>query len=226
MGRSDAWRSLAAANRRVEELEALREIDVGDLHDVDAVHEGDRRRPLLPDPKELRELLLLSCREPLGRRQEGVAVGHDEAFWRRRARFERVMFWLGMVLGVGGAAVLAAAMLCVSGAASAQGSPENYGFEGGLIFWKPSPEIVLTSGAHRVDTGKVAREQGLGKLHRAAPDFVRRHTGQVIGGDTTSTVVGGAAGAAAHPQMSSGDGSAVSIHRRHGSRPGASGSWK
>jgi len=43
--------------------------------------------------------------------------------------------------------LLAAAMLCVSGAASAQGSPENYGFEGGLIFWKPSPEIVLTSGA-------------------------------------------------------------------------------
>jgi hypothetical protein len=44
-------------------------------------------------------------------------------------------------------ALLAAAMLCVSGVASAQSSsPENYGFEGGLIFWKPSPAIVLTSG--------------------------------------------------------------------------------
>src|SRR5215470_9423238 len=42
--------------------------------------------------------------------------------------------------------LLAAAMLCLSSVASAQGSPENYGFEGGLIFWKPSPEIVLTSG--------------------------------------------------------------------------------
>ena len=42
--------------------------------------------------------------------------------------------------------LLVAAMLCVSGSASAQGSPENYGFEAGLIFWKPSPEIVLTSG--------------------------------------------------------------------------------
>jgi hypothetical protein len=42
--------------------------------------------------------------------------------------------------------LLAAAMFCVSGVASAQGSPENYGFEAGLIFWKPSPEIVLTSG--------------------------------------------------------------------------------
>ena len=42
--------------------------------------------------------------------------------------------------------LLAAAMLCVSGVASAQSSPENFGFEAGLIFWKPSPEIVLTSG--------------------------------------------------------------------------------
>jgi len=42
--------------------------------------------------------------------------------------------------------LLAAAMLCVSGVASAQSSPESYGFEGRLIFWKPSPEIVLTSG--------------------------------------------------------------------------------
>ena len=37
-------------------------------------------------------------------------------------------------------------MLCVSGAANAQGSPESFSFEAGLIFWKPSPEIVLTSG--------------------------------------------------------------------------------
>jgi len=43
--------------------------------------------------------------------------------------------------------LLAAAILCVSSAASAQSSPENFGFEGSLIFWKPSPEIVLTSGS-------------------------------------------------------------------------------
>jgi hypothetical protein len=42
--------------------------------------------------------------------------------------------------------LLAAAMLCVSGSASAQGSPENFSFEADLIFWKPSPEIVITSG--------------------------------------------------------------------------------
>ncbi len=45
-----------------------------------------------------------------------------------------------------------------------------------------SPVLILTSGAHRVDTKKVAAELGLPKLGRAAPGFVREHTGQVIGG--------------------------------------------
>jgi prolyl-tRNA editing enzyme YbaK/EbsC (Cys-tRNA(Pro) deacylase) len=45
-----------------------------------------------------------------------------------------------------------------------------------------SPALILTSGAHRVDTGKVAAELGVGRLGRAGADFVRRHTGQVIGG--------------------------------------------
>jgi hypothetical protein len=42
--------------------------------------------------------------------------------------------------------LLTAALLCVCASANAQGSPENFGFEAGLMFWKPSPEIVLTSG--------------------------------------------------------------------------------
>jgi prolyl-tRNA editing enzyme YbaK/EbsC (Cys-tRNA(Pro) deacylase) len=45
-----------------------------------------------------------------------------------------------------------------------------------------APLLVLTSGAHRVDTGKVAAHLGIGKLSRASADFVREHTGQVIGG--------------------------------------------
>ena len=45
-----------------------------------------------------------------------------------------------------------------------------------------SPALILTSGAHRVDTAKVAAELGVEKLRRAAPEFVREHTGQVIGG--------------------------------------------
>jgi prolyl-tRNA editing enzyme YbaK/EbsC (Cys-tRNA(Pro) deacylase) len=44
------------------------------------------------------------------------------------------------------------------------------------------PLLVLTSGAHRVDTAKVAAGLGLAKLKRATPEFVRQHTGQPIGG--------------------------------------------
>jgi prolyl-tRNA editing enzyme YbaK/EbsC (Cys-tRNA(Pro) deacylase) len=44
------------------------------------------------------------------------------------------------------------------------------------------PLLVMTSGAHRVDTKKVAADLGLAALDRATPDFVRDHTGQSIGG--------------------------------------------
>jgi prolyl-tRNA editing enzyme YbaK/EbsC (Cys-tRNA(Pro) deacylase) len=44
------------------------------------------------------------------------------------------------------------------------------------------PLLLLTSGAHRVDTAKVAAGLGITRLVRAKPDFVRRHTSQVIGG--------------------------------------------
>ncbi|NYD41455.1 YbaK/EbsC family protein [Nocardioides panaciterrulae] len=45
-----------------------------------------------------------------------------------------------------------------------------------------SPVLILTSGAHRVDTVRVAERLGLPALERATPEFVREHTGQVIGG--------------------------------------------
>jgi prolyl-tRNA editing enzyme YbaK/EbsC (Cys-tRNA(Pro) deacylase) len=44
------------------------------------------------------------------------------------------------------------------------------------------PLLVLTSGAHRVDTAKVAQLVGATTVKRASPDFVREHTGQTIGG--------------------------------------------
>jgi prolyl-tRNA editing enzyme YbaK/EbsC (Cys-tRNA(Pro) deacylase) len=44
------------------------------------------------------------------------------------------------------------------------------------------PLLVLTSGAHRVDTAKVAVIVGATAVRRASPDFVREHTGQAIGG--------------------------------------------
>lgn len=45
-----------------------------------------------------------------------------------------------------------------------------------------SPVLILTSGAHRVDTAAVAARIGVAGLQRAKPEFVREHTGQVIGG--------------------------------------------
>ena len=44
------------------------------------------------------------------------------------------------------------------------------------------PILILTSGAHRVDTGNVAANIGAARLRRASADYVREHTGQVIGG--------------------------------------------
>jgi prolyl-tRNA editing enzyme YbaK/EbsC (Cys-tRNA(Pro) deacylase) len=44
------------------------------------------------------------------------------------------------------------------------------------------PLLVMTSGAHRVDTGKVATLLGVNRLDRADPEFVRLHTGMAIGG--------------------------------------------
>ena len=44
------------------------------------------------------------------------------------------------------------------------------------------PLLVLTSGAHRVDTRAVAEALGVGRLDRADPSFVRATTGQAIGG--------------------------------------------
>ena len=59
-----------------------------------------------------------------------------------------------------------------------------------LVFAVPDPSapggrrplLVLTSGAHRVDTAKVAGLVGAPRLERADPDFVRERTGFVIGG--------------------------------------------
>ncbi|WP_340538679.1 YbaK/EbsC family protein [Nocardioides sp. GXZ039] len=45
-----------------------------------------------------------------------------------------------------------------------------------------SPVLILTSGAHRVDAALTAQRIGVDRLRRASPEFVREHTGQVIGG--------------------------------------------
>jgi prolyl-tRNA editing enzyme YbaK/EbsC (Cys-tRNA(Pro) deacylase) len=45
-----------------------------------------------------------------------------------------------------------------------------------------APVLILTSGGHRVDTTLAAASIGVPELRRAKPEFVKEHTGQVIGG--------------------------------------------
>jgi prolyl-tRNA editing enzyme YbaK/EbsC (Cys-tRNA(Pro) deacylase) len=45
-----------------------------------------------------------------------------------------------------------------------------------------APLLVLASGAHRVDTGKVAALLGVTRVRRATADFVLAATGQEVGG--------------------------------------------
>jgi len=44
------------------------------------------------------------------------------------------------------------------------------------------PLLVMTSGAHRVDTAALAERLGRGRIQRANPEQVREATGQAIGG--------------------------------------------
>jgi prolyl-tRNA editing enzyme YbaK/EbsC (Cys-tRNA(Pro) deacylase) len=68
-------------------------------------------------------------------------------------------------------------------AAAAQLGCEAGAIANSLIFNADSePLLILTSGAHRVDTGKVAAMLGITSLRRADPEFVRASTGQAIGG--------------------------------------------
>ncbi|MFI0484620.1 YbaK/EbsC family protein [Actinomadura sp. 9N215] len=73
-------------------------------------------------------------------------------------------------------------------APTAQAAAEQLGCEVGaiansLVFDADgAPLLVMTSGAHRVDTAKVAALVGAAKVKRASPEFVRAATGQPIGG--------------------------------------------
>ena len=52
-----------------------------------------------------------------------------------------------------------------------------------LVFWSDgAPLLVMTSGAHRVDTAALAARLGRGVIRRATADQVRDATGQAIGG--------------------------------------------
>jgi len=68
-------------------------------------------------------------------------------------------------------------------AAAAQVGCEVGAIANSLVFQTDGAEplLIMTSGRHRVDLDRMATAYGL-RLHRAAPEFVRTHTGQSIGG--------------------------------------------
>jgi prolyl-tRNA editing enzyme YbaK/EbsC (Cys-tRNA(Pro) deacylase) len=87
------------------------------------------------------------------------------------------------------AAVEGRVQILTAPAPTAQAAADLLGVEVGaiansLIFAtaEDEPLLVLTSGAHRVDTAKVAALAGTAALRRAKPEFVLAATGQPIGG--------------------------------------------
>ena len=92
-------------------------------------------------------------------------------------------------LAAGGAEASGARMKVLPGAVStARAAADALGVQVGqiansLIFDADGePLLVLASGAHRVDTDKLAAQLGVQHIRRADPAFVRVATGQVIGG--------------------------------------------
>jgi prolyl-tRNA editing enzyme YbaK/EbsC (Cys-tRNA(Pro) deacylase) len=85
--------------------------------------------------------------------------------------------------GAAGAPVALADAAPTAAAAAAQLGCDVGAIANSLVFKADDdPLLVMTSGAHRVDTTKVAALLGVGRIQRADPDFVRTHTGMAIGG--------------------------------------------
>ena len=86
-------------------------------------------------------------------------------------------------LGVAGAVRELPESAPTAAAAAAQLGCEVGAIANSLVFRADdTPLLILTSGAHRVDTGRAAALLGTGQVRRADPGFVRAATGQVIGG--------------------------------------------
>ncbi len=86
-------------------------------------------------------------------------------------------------LGVSGEVEELAEPAPTAATAAAQLGCEVGAIANSLIFSADGePLLIMTSGAHRVDTAWIAREYGFGSVRRADPDFGRASTGQTIGG--------------------------------------------
>ena len=78
--------------------------------------------------------------------------------------------------------ILPAEVRTAAAAAEALGVPVGAIVNSLVFAVGEAPVLILTSGAHRVDETTVGALLGVAELHPAPPEFVRRHTGQVIGG--------------------------------------------
>ncbi|MER7367342.1 YbaK/EbsC family protein [Nonomuraea wenchangensis] len=86
-------------------------------------------------------------------------------------------------LGAAGEVIVLPEKAPTAATAAAQLGCEVGAIANSLIFDADGePLLVLTSGAHRVDTALIARTAGAAKVRRATPEFVRAATGQPIGG--------------------------------------------
>jgi prolyl-tRNA editing enzyme YbaK/EbsC (Cys-tRNA(Pro) deacylase) len=102
------------------------------------------------------------------------------------AKFTAALLEAGMTESAAGIRVLADEVRTAAAAAQALGI-EVGAIANSLIFKATSgndviPVLVLTSGAHRADTERVAAILGVDKIDKADPAFVKQHTGQAIGG--------------------------------------------
>lgn len=85
--------------------------------------------------------------------------------------------------GIGGRVRMFAEAVTTAAAAAARVGCEVGAIANSLVFdVDGDPVLILTSGAHRVDTDRVATELAARRVRRADPDFVKRSTGQPIGG--------------------------------------------
>src|SRR5262245_12303264 len=86
-------------------------------------------------------------------------------------------------LGVMGSVVELPDPAPTAAAAAAQLGCEVGAIANSLVFSADGEALlILTSGAHRVDTVRVAELVEAQQVSRASPDFVRKVTGQPIGG--------------------------------------------
>ncbi len=100
----------------------------------------------------------------------------------RHPSIDNVMNRLRELGATGSVRVLPDAARTAQQAADALGCPVG-AIANSLVFDADgSPVLILTSGAHRVDTVLVGRALGVRELRRASADFVRAHSGQAIGG--------------------------------------------